>query len=290
MSRRSLWHASPPDATKVPLTFTLESSTVTAGLPVAAKDKERACGVGPTTLLPELKRTGSSATIVRRGCVRYRTAVPAALLHVTHEPPCGGIGTDVCQPRLSTGLRLVLSVEPRGRPGRRFGQRGRGLRERADAEGGCSGVIVWTSRPGVVRAARPWLRRSTITASAIASLDLWTCRPARSWMRTSGPSPTRVAVLLPGEIDSPRTGRRVPHPQDGAQRGTAVPAGRLGLRLLQMQTARRYLRSSATRRSRSSSTVPVFARLRALSSSCSSVLFMSSYLATTRCRSARLAA
>jgi hypothetical protein len=116
MSRCTLWHASPPDATKVPLTFALESSTVTVGFPVAAEDKEP-CGVGLATLLPELKRTGSSATIVRRGCARYRTAVPAALLHVTHEPPCGGIGTDVCQPRLSTGLRLVLSVEPRGRPG-----------------------------------------------------------------------------------------------------------------------------------------------------------------------------
>ncbi len=55
--------------------------------------------------------------------------------------------------------------------------------ENVDAEGNCSGVMVWTTRPGVVRAARPRLRRSSTTASAITSLDVWTCRPARSWMR-----------------------------------------------------------------------------------------------------------
>ena len=48
----------------MPLTFALESSTVTVGFPVAAEDKERARGVGPGDVIASADATGTSATIV----------------------------------------------------------------------------------------------------------------------------------------------------------------------------------------------------------------------------------
>jgi hypothetical protein len=126
--------------------------------------------------------------------------------------------------------------------------------------------LLWQTWPQAVIGAALHSAGSTSIGTTATTRFLW--------------SPHRCAERL---ITQSRTRPR-------SRRGdlAARPGSR---RLLQtLRTAGSHLRSSATSRSRSSSTVPVFGRLRALSSPCSSVLFMSSYLATTLCRSARFAA